>query len=144
MKFFTVWLCAFGIPDGLQCVLWFLPCTVHNVTYICYTIVPILGVNYENILYIYWGSTMWIYCTYIGGQVCEYIVHILGVKYVNILYLYWGVKYVNILYIYWGSSMWIYFTYIWGLRMWIYCTYIGGQILKCTKLNLKFKLFRTF
>ena len=23
MKFFTIWLCAFGIPDGSQCVLWF-------------------------------------------------------------------------------------------------------------------------
>jgi len=26
MKFFTMWLCAFGIPDGSQCVLWFVPC----------------------------------------------------------------------------------------------------------------------
>ena len=23
MKFFPTWLCAFGIPDGSQCVLWF-------------------------------------------------------------------------------------------------------------------------
>ena len=27
MKFFTVWLRAFGIPDGLQFVLWFVSCT---------------------------------------------------------------------------------------------------------------------
>jgi len=26
MKFFTMWLCVFGIPDGSQCVLWFVPC----------------------------------------------------------------------------------------------------------------------
>jgi len=26
LKFFTVWLCAFGIPDCSQCVLWFVPC----------------------------------------------------------------------------------------------------------------------
>ena len=27
MKFFTVWLLAFGIPDGLQFLLWFVSCT---------------------------------------------------------------------------------------------------------------------
>ena len=114
-SFFAMWLCAFGIADGWQCVcvLWL----VHNVTYICYTIVQCL----------YRGSIVWIYCTYIGGQVCEYILPILVVKYVNVLYLYWGqvceyivpilgVKYVNVLYLYWGSSMWI------------YCTYIGDEV----------------
>jgi len=27
MKFFTMWLCTFGIPDGSQSVLSFVPCT---------------------------------------------------------------------------------------------------------------------
>ena len=45
MKFFTMWLCGFGTPDGSQCVLWFVLCMQRDLYLLNYC-------NYVRVKYV--------------------------------------------------------------------------------------------
>jgi len=77
MKFFRVWLCAFGIQDGLQfcCDSYYVP----NLIYIYYTIVIILWSSMWHVLFL--GG----HCSLIGLLVVMSIVVVLVLLLISFL-----------------------------------------------------------
>jgi hypothetical protein len=129
-RWLTMWLCAFGIPDGSQCGCAHLGshmahnvcCDsyhVHNVTYIYYTIV-----------YLYWGSSTWrvLACCFLGPLFTDWAPGLLCP-----LWLYWFSCFVVFRRL-GGASFHLFFVVCYCFLFWIRCVLSSSASMKSDHL----------